>query len=177
MATSTDTPTANEYSPTENFLRDRKTRLKGIFNGTVIAACFNGHAEYIENYKYQSDFQPLHGAPGEYPEELIMMVGEIEQSYFGLLLDPLNKRVITGHVLQVNAVEAARATEPGTHSLRLWEPDAIDRMQRLAAQHEGKVRNAYIDPRLGESEKWVDDREHDHPKERFNITGKAARNL
>lgn len=172
-------PSPEEYSPTENFMRARKNHLDGIFKGDVIKACFNGIPELVENHKYEQQFDDdsLSDGPIDYPRYLVMMVGEISECYFGLLLDPDNKQVITGHVLQANPVQAMRATEGDTNSVRLWESDAVKRMAKLAKSHEGEVFNAYIDPHEGNQERWIDDRKHDHPNKRYNISEKAQRKL
>ncbi|ACM58499.1 hypothetical protein [Halorubrum lacusprofundi] len=99
-----------------------------------------------------------------------MMVNEIADAdtFFGLLLDPLNKTVVSGHVLQVSVVQATQVTEEG-RSLRLWNQSEIDRMTSIVKEHEGRVRNAFIDPYEGQSDHWVDDRDYDHPSLRFDL--------
>jgi len=104
------------------------------------------------------------------PSHLVMMVNEIADAdtFFGLLLDPLNKTVVSGHVLQVSVVQATQVTEEG-RSLRLWNQSEIDRMTSIVKEHEGRVRNAFIDPYEGQSDHWVDDRDYDHPSLRFDL--------
>jgi len=70
--------------------------------------------------------------------------------------------VVSGHVLQVSVVQATQVTEEG-RSLRLWNQSEIDRMTSIVKEHEGRVRNAFIDPYEGQSDHWVDDRDYDHP--------------
>jgi len=93
---------------------------------------------------------------GAAPSHLVMMVNEIADAdtFFGLLLDPLNKTVVSGHVLQVSVVQATQVTEEG-RSLRLWNQSEIDRMTSIVKEHEGRVRNAFIDPYEGQSDGWT----------------------
>lgn len=126
-------PEPSEYSPSDSFMSRRKNDLKGIFTGDVIQVCFNGDAEFAEN-------------------DCILLIGELNESYFGLIVDPEEKIVVDGHVLQVNPVQARMSDQ--------WTYEAIERMQAVAKQHTGKVWNSYIDPKIGNKERWVPEREH-----------------
>ena len=137
-------PSSSDYHATDSFMRSRKGKLEGIFTGDVIRSCFDGEAVIVENHK--SD-EP------DKPDDLVMMVGEMCECYFGLLLDPENRMVVGAHVLQVNPVQA-KMHGP-------WTKSTIERMQAVSKQHEGKVWNAHKDPRIGNKSKWTPDGKYD----------------
>jgi len=140
-------PSSSDYHATDSFMRSRKGELKGIFTGDVIRACFDGEAVVMENHNADDP---------DKPDDLIMMVGELYECYFGLLLDPENKMVVGAQVLQVNPVQA-KMDGP-------WQKSTIERMQSVSKQHQGKVWNAHIDPRIGNSSKWRPDEKYDDRK-------------
>lgn len=176
-------PHPRDYSRAGNFVNQMKREAKGIFTGKVIRACFDGEPRFVENYNYgKPDWEQPPNIPDELPSHLIMMVNEIDDSecYFGLLIDPLNNKVVSGHVLQVSLVEANQVTEDNSN-LRLWDTDAIQQMADIVKKHEGKVRNAFIDPPEHEhAAGWIDDEgyeEHNHPNRRFNIPKKLQNQM
>lgn len=125
-------PDPEDYRPTDNFVRRLRSDLKGIFTGEVIESCFNGNPNRARN-------------------DCLMMVGELNDCYFGLIIDPEDRVVVDGNVLQVNPVQASIGDR--------WTGGAIDRMQSLAKNHRGKIWNAYKDPRIGNKDRWVPERE------------------
>ncbi|ACM58884.1 hypothetical protein Hlac_3364 (plasmid) [Halorubrum lacusprofundi ATCC 49239] len=167
------TPSPRDYDASSNFLDQNRDprKAKGVFKSRVIKACFDGKPRLVENYNFgKPEYEQPRSAPEQLPSHLVMMVNEIADAdtFFGLLLDPLNKTVVSGHVLQVSVVQATQVTEEG-RSLRLWNQSEIDRMTSIVKEHEGRVRNAFIDPYEGQSDHWVDDRDYDHPSLRFDL--------
>lgn len=126
-------PSPADYSPSQSFARKRKSQLEGIFTGAVIRACFDGIP------------RPAYG------ENTVMMVGRLYESVFGIVLDTVEKVVVTGHVLQCNPVQASCSGE--------WTGAAIERMEDITKEHQGKIWNGYDDPRIGNSTRWVPERE------------------
>lgn len=140
-------PSPEDYRPSESFMRDRKSKFKGIFTGDVIESCFDGEPEFIENHTYDEDYA------ADVPEKLIRLVGELHECYFGLMIDPIDKTVVNGQVLQVNPVQA------NLHGP--WDGETVQRMGKLAKNHEGKVWNAHRDPRIGNKQRWKPDDQYD----------------
>lgn len=127
-------PSPGDYSVTQSFAADSRNKFKGIFIADVVSACFNGEIE------------PAYG------ESTVMMVGRLNECVFGLVLDVEKMVVVTGHVLQVNPVQASMSG--------LWDEDAIQRMQSVSKDHRGKVWNGYDDPRIGNKVHWSPDKQY-----------------
>lgn len=127
-------PEASDYSPTQSFQTDRRSKFKGIFNGEVVRACFDGEVE------------PAYG------EDNVMLVGRLHECVFGLVLDTESHVVVTGHVLQCNPVQARMSG--------VWSERAIERMQSLSGSHREGVWNGYDDPHVGNSVPWTPDDGH-----------------
>lgn len=140
-------PDPEEYHPTDNFLSKRKTVQRGIFTGDVIRACFEGDVCEIGEHTQDVVMDDEHDG------YIVMLVGELAECYFGLFVNPVEKVVIEGHVLQVNPVQAAISGH--------WSKASIETMQGLSKEHEGKVWNSYIDPYIGNSSPWSPDDEYD----------------
>lgn len=126
-------PDVEDYHATSNFMNRRKGDLDGVFTGDVIQACFDGELHEGEN-------------------DCVVMVGELHECYFGLVLDPEEQLVVDGKVLQINPVQASMSGH--------WDHRVIKNMQTLAKQHEGKIWNAHKDPRIGNKQRWVPERDH-----------------
>lgn len=151
-APSTLNPEPHEYSPTNNFLTKRNTKQKGIFTSPVIEACFDGDVEEVPESEQQLWVGEDHDG------YVAMLVGEVAECYFGLVVNPVEKVVIEGHILQVNPVQASMSG--------VWSKKAIEGMQRLTKEHEGGVWNSYINPYIGNSEKWTPDDKYDDRQHR-----------
>jgi len=134
-----------------------------VFKSRVIKACFDGKPRLVENYNFgKPEYEQPRKRAGAFP----VAFGDDGERDRGrrhvlwVVTDPLNKTVVSGHVLQVSVVQATQVTEEG-RSLRLWNQSEIDRMTSIVKEHEGRVRNAFIDPYEGQSDHWVDDRDYE----------------
>lgn len=124
-------PDPNDYSPTQSFQKDRRTKLEGIFNGKVVSSCFDG------------DIEPAYG------EDNVLLVGRLHECVFGLVLDTESCVVVTGHVLQCNPVQARMSG--------VWSEDAIQRMESVSGTHQDGMWNGYDDPHVDNSVPWTPD--------------------
>lgn len=178
-------PEPESYTMTSYFhaQTNRPSKAKGVFKGKVIRACFDGTPMLLENYLYgKPDYERPASAPDELASHLVLMAAEIDDSdtWFGLLLDPVNKTVVSGHVLQVSPVLASQVPEEGMNSVPLWTEEEIERMKRICYEHNGSVRNAFDDPTAddGDGEKqsigedWNENPEHHHPVVRFGLSNR-----
>ena len=112
------------YTASEHFLElARSNKAEGVFVTPVIEACFEGRTAPTDDEK----------------EHTALLLGELHECEFGLVVDYENEAVITGHVYFVNGV---KAYESG-----VWDAETIDRMRDLRRR-----RNPYT----GNKREWYD---------------------
>lgn len=106
-------PDPSEFTTTDGFDAHRYSDLRGILNGEVVKACFNGRV-----------------MPDSEPENVsAMMVGSVEGVTFGLILGFEPKAVMALHVLSIDSVAEARMSG-------LWDESAISKMKSIVSRYQ-----------------------------------------